>query len=190
MGTVFVLLLLASAFLTSRLTSELGMADPEREEFALIQAVMFAVSLTAAVPFTGRLLGEGRWAWPGLVAVLAFVLAAVASYLIFADNRSGAYFDTDHALPEIFVPIGIALLASASIGRRSATTDLSRRAWTWVIVAAGLILLAVVAMTVTKVAAATGGMYRLDSPLTFAALALAGVYGIAAVLYPLFGRLR
>jgi hypothetical protein len=122
------------------------------------------------------------------MVVLPFVLAAAASYVIFADSRSGFSFETDHALPEIFVPAGIALLAAADLGRRSATTEVARRAWSWVVVAAGLVLLALVAITVSKVASGLGGMYRLDSPLTFAALALAGAYGVAALLFRLPAR--
>ena len=126
---LFLVLLLATAYLASRLTIEIGIADPEREHFALIQAILFAASLVVAVPVSGRLLGEGRWAWPGPMIVLPFLLAAAASYVIFADNRSGFYFETDHAIPEIFVPAGIALLATADLGRRSATTAMARRAW-------------------------------------------------------------
>jgi hypothetical protein len=189
-AAMFVVLLLATAYLASWLTSQIGMADPEREHFALIMAIMFAASLMATVPLTGRLLGEGRWVWPGRLIVVAFALAAAASYVIFADSRSGFYFDTDQALPEIFVPVGIALLASADLGRLSATTDLSRRAWSWVVFVAGLVLLALVATTVSKVAGGAMGMYRLDSPLTFALLALAGAYGLAAILLRLSGRSR
>jgi hypothetical protein len=187
---IFVALLLATAFLASWLTSQIGMADPEREDFALIQAIMFAASLTAAVPLTGRLLGQGRWASPGPMIVLAFALAAAASYVIFADSRSGSYFETDHALPEVFVPVGIALLASADLGHLSATTDLSRRAWSWAGVVAGLVLLALVLMTASKVAGSAMGMYRLDSPLTFAMLALAGAYSVAEILLRLSGPRR
>ncbi len=179
---LFLVLLLATAYLASRLTSEIGIADPEREHFALIQAILFAASLVVAVPVSGRLLGEGRWAWPGPMIVLPFLLAAAASYVIFADNRSGFYFETDHAIPEIFVPVGIALLATADLGRRSATTAIPRRAWSWIVGASGLVLLALVAMTVSKVASGLSGMNALDSPLTFAALALAGAYGVAGVL--------
>jgi hypothetical protein len=185
---LFLVLLLATVYLASRLTSEIGIADPEREHFALIQAILLAASLVVAVPLTGRLLGEGRWVWPGPMVVLAFVLAAAASYVIFADSRSGFYFETDNALPEVFVPAGIALLAAADLGRRSATTEVARPAWSWVVAAAGLVLLALVAMTVSKVASGLGGMYRLDSPLTFAALALAGAYGVAALLFQLPAR--
>lgn len=189
-AAMFLALLLATAYVASWLTSQVGVADPEREHFALIMAIMFAASLTAAVPLTGRLLGEGRWVSPGPLIVSAFALAAAASYVIFADSRSGSYFDTDQALPEIFVPMGIALLASANLGHLSATTDRSRRAWSWVVVVAGLVLLALVAMTVSKIAGGAMGMYRLDSPLTFAALALAGAYGVAAILLRLSGKRR
>lgn len=177
----FVVLLLATAFLASWLTSQLQMADPEREHFALIQAIMFAASLTVAVPLTGRLLGEGRWVRLRPMVVLAFALAAAAGYIIFADSRSGSYFETDQALPEIFVPLGIALLATADLGRLSAATDGSRHVWSWAVVAAGLVSLALVAMTISKIAGDAMGMYRLDSPLTFTVLALAGAYGLAAI---------
>jgi hypothetical protein len=180
-AVIFAVLLLATAFLASWLTTQLPMADPEREHFALIQSIMFAASLTAAVPLTGRLLGEGRWVWPGPMIVAAFALAIAASYIMFADSRSGSYFDTDQALPEIFVPLGIALLATADLGRISATTHGSRRAWSWILVTTALVLLVLVAMTVSKIAGGAMGMYRLDSPLTFAVLGLAGAYGLAAI---------
>ncbi|MGH2455729.1 MAG: hypothetical protein ACRDHD_05670 [Candidatus Limnocylindria bacterium] len=187
---MFVVLLLVTAFLASWLTSQIGMADPEREQFALIMAIMLAASLTATVPLMGRLLGEGRWMGPSPSIVLAFALAAAASYIIFADSRSGSYFETDQALPEIFVPLGIALLATADLGRLSAATDGSRHAWSWAVVAAGLGSLALVAMTISKIAGDAMGMYRLDSPLTFAVLALAGAYALAAILLRLSSRSR
>jgi hypothetical protein len=166
------------------------MADPEREQFALIMAIMLAGSLTATVPLIGRLLDEGRWMPPSPQIILAFALAAVASYILFADSRSGSYFETDHALPEIFVPLGIALLASAQLGRLSAATDGSRRAWSWGIAGAGLVSLALVAMTVSKIAGGAMGMYPLDSPLTFGVLAMASAYALAAILLRVSSRRR
>jgi len=179
---LFIVLLLATAYLASRVTTEIGIAFPEREHFALIQASLFTASLMVAVPLTGRLLSQARWVWPGLMILLPFLLAVAGSYVIFADNRSGFIFETDHALPEIFVPAGIALVAAADLGRRSAAAAMARRVWVWTVVGGAVLLLALVAMTVAKVVSGMMGMYRLDSPITFAALALAGAYAVAAVL--------
>jgi len=120
---LFVILLLGATIGASRSTRDLGIATPEREHFALIQAVLFGASLLVVVPLVGRLLGEARTTWPGLPSTLPFLLAAITNYLIFEDVRSGHFFETDHALPEIFVPLAIALLGSAHVGCRVAATD-------------------------------------------------------------------
>lgn len=178
---LFIVLLLATLYVASRLTSELGIAFPEREHFAAIQALLFGASLLIAIPFVGRLLGQVRSGWPGVVVSLPFLLAAVASYLLFEDVRSGHLFETDHALPEIFVPMAIALLGSAHLAGRLAATAFGRRAWSWFSVAAAVVLLVFVALTVAEATAGLGGMFQLDSPMTFAVLTAAGAYAIAAV---------
>jgi hypothetical protein len=53
-----------------------------------------------------------------------------------------------------------------------------------------LVSLALVAMTVSKIAGGAMGMYRLDSPLTFGVLALAGAYALAAILLRVSSRRR
>lgn len=178
---LFVILLVGTLLTASRLTTDLGIADPEREHFALIQAVLFGASLLVALPLAGRVLGQARSTWPGVIATLPFLLAAAASYLLFEDVRSGDVFETDHALPEIFVPLAIALLGSAHLAWRVAATDDGRRAWSWFSVAAALVLLAFVALTLTKATAGHGGMFQIDSPLTFAVLTAAATYGFGAI---------
>lgn len=178
---LFVILLLGTLLIASRLTSDLGIADPEREHFAIIHAVLFGASLLLALPLAGRLLGQAHSTWPGLIATLPFLLAAAASYLLFEDVRSGHVFDTDHALPEIFVPAAIALLGSAHLAWRVAATDRGRRMWSWFSVVAAVVLLAFVALTLTKATAGLGGMFQIDSPLTFAVLAMAATYGLVAI---------
>lgn len=180
-SVLFVILLLGTLLAASRLTIDLGIADPEREHFALIQALLFGASLLVAVPLAGRLLGQAHSTWPGMIATLPFLLAAAASYLLFEDVRSGHLFDTDHALPEIFVPLAVALLGSAHLASRVAATDHGRRAWSWFSVVAAVVLLAVVALTFTKATAGLVGMFQIDSPLTFAVLAAAAAYGLAAI---------
>lgn len=178
---LFVVLLLGTLLVASRLTIELGIADPEREHFALIQALLFGGSILFAIPVAGRMLGQAHSTWPGLKATLPFVLAAIANYVLFEDVRSGHVFETDHALPEIFVPVAIALLGTGHVARHVATTDVGRRAWSWFSVAAALVLLVLVALTLRKASSGLGGMFQLDSPLTFAVLAVAAAYGVVAV---------
>ncbi len=178
---LFLILLIATLMVASRLTIDLGIADPEREHFALIQAVLFGASLLVTVPHAGRFVGLVHAVWPGALATLPFLLAAVASYILFEDVRSGHIFETDHALPEIFVPMAIALLGASHVAVRVAATDIGRRAWSWGSIAAALLLLGFIALTMEKVSAGLGGMFKLDSPLTFAALIAAGAYAVAAV---------
>ena len=189
-GVVFVLLLLITTFAAAWISSQLGIAEPEREHFALLNAILLSLSLLAAIPWIGRLLGEGRLVSPGVLVVLAFTLAAGSAYVIFEDQRSGLVFDTDRALQEILVPVAIALLASTDLGRRSATTPRSRHAWSWAGLVGGLIVLSLVALTAGKVIGNAMGMSRLDSPLTFAALALAAVYGITVIFLRLSATSR
>ena len=195
---LFVVLLVLTLLVASRLTLDLGIAFPEREHFAFIHVVVFSASLLLAVPLAGRAVGQATVMWPGLLATLPFVLAALLSYLIVEDVRGGGRYETDHALPEIFVFIAIALLASAGVGRRVAATEIGRRAWSWVIVGSALAILVLVALTAVKVSMGTsstmdvglGGSTALDSPLTFAALAAAAVYAIGAIGQLIIGRRR
>lgn len=115
------------------------------------------------------------------MTLLPFALATATSYVLFEDVRSGYYFETDHALPEIFVPIAIALLGSTGVGLRAAATASGQRAWSRVGVGAAIVLLAFVALTMAKATAGLGGMYQLDSPLTFAVLAVAAAYAVVTV---------
>ncbi len=126
-------------------------------------------------------MGQADSIWPGVAAVLPFLLAAITSYLVFEDVRSGHLFETDHALPEIFVPMAIALLASADVGRGVAATAVGRRAWSWFGVAAALVLLTFVASTLAKATAGLGGMFQLDAPLTFVTLGTAAAYAVVAI---------
>ena len=178
---LFAVLLVSTLMVASRLTIELGIAFPQREHFALVQAVLFGASLLGAVPFAGRVLGQAGSMWLGFGSALPFVLAAIVSYLLFADVRSRHVFETDHALPEVFVPLAIALLGTAQVARRVAATDAGRRAWSWLSGVAGFAVLALVGFTVAEASADRGGMFQLDSPLTFAALAAAATYAIAVV---------
>ncbi len=178
---LFVSLLVGTLMVSSRLTIDLGIAFPEREHFALMQALLFGAALILAVPLAGRMLGQVRSMWPGFTATLPFLLAAIASYMLFEDVRSGHLFDTDHALPEILVPMAIALLGAAHVAVRVAATDFGRRAWSWFSVAAALVLLTFVALTVAKATAGLGGMFQVDSPLTFAVLIAAAAYAVVAV---------
>ena len=187
---LFAGLLVATLMVASRLTIGLGTADPEREHFAVIQALLLGASLFVAVPFAGRVLGQVRSVWPGVIATLPFLLAAVANYVLFEDVRSGYFFETDHALPEVFVPMAIALLGASHVAVSVAATEIGRRVWTWFSAAAALLLLAFVALTMVKASAGLGGMFQLDSPLTFAALIAAGAYAVAAVGRALLSRRR
>lgn len=178
---MFAILLLVTLLAASRLTIDLGIAWPEREHFAAIQAALFGGSILVAVPLAGRLLGQADSMWPGVAAVLPFLLTAITSYLLFEDVRSGHLFETDHALPEILVPAAIALLASADVGRGVAATAVGRRAWSWFGVATALVLLTFVASTVAKASSGLGGMFQLDSPLTFVVLGTAAAYAVVAI---------
>lgn len=178
---LFFALLIASLFVASRITSEIGIADPEREHFALLHALLFGGLMLFVVPFVGQLFGQSRVAWPGLVLVLPFLLAALANYLIFEDVRSGHYFETDHALPEIFIPLAVVLLASAHVGRRVAAHTTARRGWFLLSAAVAGALLILVAMTFGK-AATDSGDFELDSPATMVTLGIVAAYAVFAVL--------
>ncbi|MEX0626281.1 MAG: hypothetical protein WD402_07040 [Chloroflexota bacterium] len=178
---LFFALFLASLFVASRITSEIGIADPEREQFALLQSLLFGAAMLFIVPFVGRRLGQSLLTWPGIVFVLPFALAALANYLIFEDVRSGSYFETDHAMPEIFIPLAVVLLASARVGRRVAVHPTARRRWFLLsAVVAGAVLI-LVAMAFGK-AATDSGDFELDSPATILTLAIIAAYAVSAIV--------
>lgn len=180
----FPILVLAAAFVASRLTAELGIADPEREHFALVAATLLTQALLATVPPLGFLLRLARTAWPGLVAIVLFALAAILNYLVFEDSRSGHYFDTDHALPALFVPIAIALLATAELGRHVAVLAPARRAWEWVSAGTGLLVIGLVIITFQRNVGDAGGMDRIDQPLTVITLVFAAACALPPVARP------
>lgn len=178
---LFFAFLLASLFLASRITSEIGIADPEREHFALLQSLLLGAAMLIVVPFAGRLFGQSLVTWPGILLVLPFVLAALANYLIFEDVRSGSYFETDHALPEIFIPQAVVLLASALVGRRVAVHPSARRGWFLLSAVVAGALLVLVAMALGK-AATDSGDFELDSLASMLTLAIVFAYALFAVL--------
>ena len=95
---LFVVAQITALFVTSRVTSEIGVGFPEREHFAFAEALVGGLLMLLAVPVGGRVLGHRIGFWPGLAFVLPFLLAAVANYAFFEDIRSGHIFDTDQAL--------------------------------------------------------------------------------------------
>jgi hypothetical protein len=185
----FPVLVLAAGYVASRVTSDLGVADPEREHFALIAAALSGLALLAAVPRIGRALGQTNAAWPAPMAVPAFVFASWLAYLVVEDSRSGHIFETDHALPELLVPMAVQLLAMTDIGRLAAGAEPARRAWEWTAALAGMLLIGLVALAVSSMLV-EGGMYSFDQPITYAAVAVAGAYGLLAVCRPVVVRRR
>jgi hypothetical protein len=178
---LFVVAQITALFVTSRVTSEIGVGFPEREHFAFAEALVGGLLMLLAVPVGGRVLGHRIGFWPGLAFVLPFLLAAVANYAFFEDIRSGHIFETDQALPEIFIPVTVILLASAGIGHRLAGEDLARRAWTWVSRVTAVLVLWLVGLTAIKMAT-TGGDFALDSPLTVVVLVAVAAYAVIFVV--------
>lgn len=167
--------------LASRIDIEIGFGYPERERFALVHGLLFGASMALVVPLVGRLFAQSTIWWPGLARVAPFVLAAIANYLIVEDVRSGHVFDTEHALPEIFVPVAVVLLVSARLGLHIAQPAAARHAWLWfsgILVAAVLALVAMVAIK----AATDSGDFELDSPTNMLALAVIAIYAVAGPL--------
>ena len=177
---LFVAAQIMALLVTARVTSAIGVGYPEREQFAFAAAMVGGLLMLIVVPVAGRLLGNRIGFWPGLAFVVPFLLAAVANYVFFEDVRSGHIFETDHALPEIFIPPAVVLLASARIGHRLAGEDLARRAWTWVSRATAVLALCLVALTVIKMAT-TGGDFALDSSFTIVVLVAVAAYVLVAV---------
>jgi hypothetical protein len=177
---LFVVAQITALLVTSRVTSEIGVVYPEREHFAFAEAMVGGLLMLLVVPVAGRVLGHRIGFWPGLAFVLPFLLAAVANYVFFEDVRSGRILETDHALPEIFIPMAVVLLAAARIGHRLAADDLARRPWTWVSRATAALVLWLVGLTFIKMAT-TGGDFALDSPLTILVLVAVAVYVLVAV---------
>lgn len=178
---LFVVAQIAALFVTSWVASEIGVGFPEREHFAVAEVLVGGLLMLVVVPAVGRLLGYPLHFWSGVASVPPILLAAVANYVIFEDVRSGHIFDTDHALPEIFIPLGVVLLASARIGRALANEDLARRAWTLVSRATAVLVVWLVALASIKMAT-SGGDFALDSPLTVLILVAVGVYAMVVVV--------
>jgi hypothetical protein len=156
-------------------------ASPERERVIGAAVLLGGLLMLAVVPFTGRVLGQVDRLWPGWRLAAPILLAALAAYVIVADVRSGASFETDHALPEIFLPYAVVLLASAAVGRHLARHEPGRRGWTWVVWAAAGLVVLLIGLALAKMAT-QGGDAVLDSPVTVATLAATGAYAVVAVL--------
>lgn len=174
---LFVVAQIVAALVADRVTGAIGVGSPEREHFAFAAALVGGLLMLVIVPAVGRLLGYRIGFWSGVASVLPVLLAAVTNYAIFEDVRSGHVFETDHALPEIFIPLAVVLLASAWIGRELARDDAARRAWTWVSRATVVLVLWLVALASIKMAT-TGGDFALDSPLTILALVAVAAYAL------------
>ena len=180
-GALFVGLLLGLSYVVSVITVDIDFARPQREHFAALVATLFGISLLVTIPIAGTILGAARLGWPTSATILPFALASVLAYLIFEDGRSGGYFETDHALPEIFIPVGLALIGSARVGYGAAIDRTGRWAWSRAMGFAGLSVMAVLIATILKINTQGGGDSPLDSPATFAGLAVAGAYAIVTM---------
>ena len=184
---LFVILLMATLMLASWLTMDRDLVYPEREYFALLHSVLLGGSLLVAVPLAGLALGPVRLIRPAILACVPFLLVAAASYVLVEDVRSGHVFETDHALPEIFVPVALALVGTTEVGVRLAATNVGRRAWAGVSLAAAGVLLALIAGSIQKAVAGLGGMYQLDSPASFVILAVAAGYALLTLAHAVRG---
>ncbi len=171
----------AALFAADRLASALGVGFPERELVVCAAVLLGGLLMLAVVPVAGRFLALVDRLWAGWRLTAPLLLAGFAAYIFVADVRSGAIFETDHALPEILLPFGVVLLASAAVGHRVARESSARRGWIWMTrVIAGLIAILLV-LTAAKLPG-SGGNYALDSPITLATLAAIGAYAAVAVL--------
>jgi hypothetical protein len=160
----------AALFVADWLTRSFGVGQPEREHFAVVAVLIGGAVMLPAVPLIGRLLGRRPPLWAGWRFAAPIVLAAATAFALFEDVRSGHQFETDHALPEIFLPYAVILLASAAIGHWLSG---SGAGWTWLIRGTAALTVVLIGLTVAKMAT-TGGDFALDSPLTAAVLVLIG----------------
>ena len=174
---LFVPLQLAALMAASSFTSAIGVGDPEREHFAIVNTLLGGLLMLTAVPISGRLLGHRIALWADWLSAMPVLLAAVAAYVSFEDVRSGFYFETDQALPEIFIPYAVILLASAAIGHRLAGGHPARRAWAWVAWGTAAVTILLIGLTAAKMTT-SGGEFALDSPMTALVLAVVGAYAV------------
>jgi hypothetical protein len=164
-----------------RLASALGVGFPEREVVVFTAVLGGGLLMLAIVPLAGRSLECVDRFWAGWRLAAPMLLAAFVAYVLVADVRSGAVFETDHALPDILLPYAVVLLASGAIGHRAARERSARTGWTWVIRAAAALVAILIALAAAKMAT-DGGDFALDSPMTVATLATIGAYAVVAVL--------
>ncbi len=176
----FVPLQVAALLVADRITRALGVGDPEREHFAVVAALIGGAVMLLAVPLIGRLLGRRPPLWAGWKFAAPIALAAVTAFALFEDSRSGHRFETDHAIPEIFLPSLVILLASAALGRRLGGGGAG---WIWLIRATAALTIVLVGLTLAKMAT-TGGDFALDSPLTVAVLVLIGAVVYMYIRHP------
>lgn len=173
---LFVPMQIAALWAASSITSALGVGFPEREHFAVVAAMLGGLLVLLVVPLTARLLGHRVALGAGWTFALPILLAATAAFVIFEDVRSGFVFETDHALPEIFIPSAVLLLAAAATGHRLGGGP-ARRAWAWVARGTAALTIVVIGLTAAKMAT-TGGDFALDSPLTALVLVVVGAHAV------------
>ena len=172
---------LAALMAASSVTNAIGIGYPEREHFAVVATLLGGFLTLAAVPASGRLIGLRVPLWAGWDPLAAILLAAVAAFALFEDVRSGLYFETDHALPEIFLPYAVILLASCAMGHRLAGGRPAATAWPWLARVTSVVTVGLIGLTAAKMVAFGGGDFALDSPLTVVVLAAIGVYVVFVV---------
>jgi hypothetical protein len=177
---LFVPVQIAGLLVADRFASAIGAGSPEREQVALLATLLGGLGMLVVVPAAGWLAGIRAPTSPGWSFAAPVLLAAIANYAIFEDVRSGHVFDTDHALPEIFIPYAVLLIASAAIGHRLAGEGRARTAWAWVIRVTAAVTVGLIGLTAGKVAIG-GGDFALDSPLTALILVAVGAYAVVTL---------
>lgn len=170
----------ASLLIASGTLGAFGIADREREVVFGVWHLLWGGAVLFVFPALGFLLQQTGRQRPRIVHVLPFVLAVAAAYLLVADIRldvrgDDVGFAVDHALPEIFIPPVVVLIAGAGLARALSVTPSARRAWSVVTFVACVLLLGLLVRTVMSADT------RLDAPGTVASLTFAAVYAAVAI---------
>ena len=151
-----------------------NMISWEPRELALgTAAVLWAIGLIVAVAVFGKLLGLADRTYPGLRSLLGYAVGSLVVFAIVAGVRtvpgSDVGFEIDHALPQLYVPAALFLVATAEAGHHVSLVDAARAGWVYTTRFAWVVTAGLLVATLSSAPDAPGSISAAAAAIAYAA---------------------
>jgi hypothetical protein len=179
---LFIPLGLASLWVADLALGQTGVAGIRREWVLAAAAATWASALLIAARLTGRLLRTTDHArnprvWDAIPLILAIVAAYAIAAAVRAQGGPEGGFETDHALPQLLVPVALLFVGAIEICHRLADPAAAPQAWRIGRIAAWATLMIAAAATLTSAGIA------MNAPGSAFAVGIAAAYATFAAVH-------